>query len=201
MRKALTIGELLITMTVIGVIAVLVLPSLIKDYHSKIYTTKLKKVYETLTDAMDRACIDNNVTYFNQTSYVAGGADNFNAQMKFIKKYFRLYHRGNTGSFAGSYRTINGSDNNGSAAAITGTQAKLQGGEALALSCETTSLCTVIVDINASSGPNIGGRDLFIFKIDTTKNTIIDEGADCGSDNIGTGCLARIIQDNWTMKY
>ena len=43
MRKALTIGELLITMTVIGVIAALTLPSFMKDYHNKLFTTRLKE--------------------------------------------------------------------------------------------------------------------------------------------------------------
>ena len=33
MKKALTIGELLITMAIIGTIATLVLPGFLKDYH------------------------------------------------------------------------------------------------------------------------------------------------------------------------
>ena len=37
MKKALTIGELLITMAIIGTIATLVLPGFLKDYHKKLY--------------------------------------------------------------------------------------------------------------------------------------------------------------------
>ena len=48
MKKALTIGELLITMAIIGVIATLVLPGFMKDYHKKLYVTKFKKVIETI---------------------------------------------------------------------------------------------------------------------------------------------------------
>ena len=33
MRKGLTIGELLVTMAIIGVIAALVIPGFLKDYH------------------------------------------------------------------------------------------------------------------------------------------------------------------------
>ena len=69
MRKALTIGELLVTMTIIGVIAALVLPGFLKDYHKRIYTTKLKKTYEILDNAINQACTDNNVSYFYQTPY------------------------------------------------------------------------------------------------------------------------------------
>ena len=46
MRKALTVGELLITMAIIGVIAMLVLPGFLKDYHNRLYTTRLNKSYE-----------------------------------------------------------------------------------------------------------------------------------------------------------
>ena len=70
MRKALTIGELLITMAIIGVIAMLVLPGFLKDYHNRLYTTRLKKSYEQISDALERASIDSNVSYFGQTRYV-----------------------------------------------------------------------------------------------------------------------------------
>ncbi|HAS93252.1 MAG TPA: dolichyl-phosphate-mannose--protein mannosyltransferase, partial [Cyanobacteria bacterium UBA10660] len=45
MRKGLTISELLVAMAIIGVIAVLVIPGFLKDYHKKLYTTQLKKTY------------------------------------------------------------------------------------------------------------------------------------------------------------
>ena len=57
MRKALTVGELLITMAIIGVIAMLVLPGFLKDYHNRLYTTRLKKSYEQISDALERAVL------------------------------------------------------------------------------------------------------------------------------------------------
>ena len=89
MRKALTIGELLITMTVIGVIAALTLPSFMKDYHNKLFTTRLKKLMKLFQiRAMEQACIDNNVSYFNQTPYAKVGA--VDKQAEFLNKYFKL---------------------------------------------------------------------------------------------------------------
>ena len=64
MKKALTIGELLITMGIIGVIAMLTLPGFIQDYHKRVYTTKLKKSVEMIENAVNQACADNNVSYF-----------------------------------------------------------------------------------------------------------------------------------------
>ena len=44
MKKALTIGELLITMAIIGTIATLVLPGFLKGYHKKLYVTRLMRI-------------------------------------------------------------------------------------------------------------------------------------------------------------
>ena len=59
MKKALTIGELLVTMAIIGVIAVLVLPSFLKDYHNKLYVMRLKKVYEMVEIAINHTFFAN----------------------------------------------------------------------------------------------------------------------------------------------
>ena len=87
MKKALTIGELLITMAIIGTIATLVLPGFLKDYHKKIYVARLKKSVELIENAINQACIDNNVSYFYQTPYAASN-DKTSAQA-FIDKYFK----------------------------------------------------------------------------------------------------------------
>lgn len=203
MRKALTVGELLVTMAIIGVIAMLVLPSFLKDYHNKLYTVRLKKVYEMFTDAMERACTDNNVSYFNQTAYAK--PNDAAGQQKFIETYFKVSKKNGDAAFANSYRKLNATNNDGASISslITGGKSKLQGGESISLICKSATECIVMVDINSTDGPNIGGRDLFRFRIDTSKNIVMSHSdpAECGTDIYGHGCLNRIIQDNWTMKY
>lgn len=203
MRKALTVGELLVTMAIIGVIAMLVLPGFLKDYHNKLYVVRLKKVYEMLTDAMERACTDNNVSYFNQTAYAK--PNNAAAQKNFLETYFKVTKKNGNAAFASTYRKISATDNEGTSIAsyILGGKTKLQGGESISLHCESSTECIVLVDINSTDGPNIGGRDLFRFRIDTSKNTVMSHSGpeSCGTDNVGHGCLNRIIQDNWTIKY
>lgn len=205
MRKALTIGELLITMTIIGVIAILVIPGFLKDYHHKVYTTKLKKAYGLLSNAMEQACIDNNVSYFNQTPYSKGGA--IDKQQEFLDNYFKVSQKNAGSAFADTYRTITGVNNEGASITtyLNGTaKSKLQGGEALALFCETTvDECVVMIDINGKDGPNIGGRDLFRFRLDTKKNIVMSHSSvnECGTDQYGHGCLNRLLKDNWIMKY
>ena len=187
MRKAFTVAELLLTMTIIGIIAILVLPSFLKDYHKKIYTTRLKKTYEVLFSAMEQACIDNNVSYFYQTPYSKPNASD--KQAEFMNKYFKEMENASssgTSLFADKYKVL-----------------RLKGGEAISLSCQTADSCTVIVDINSTEAPNVGGRDLFKFNLDTANNKVssTDDYNKCGTDVYGTGCFSRIIRDNWVMNY
>jgi len=222
MKKALTLGELLITIGIIGVIAILVLPGFLKDYHNKLYVTKLKKVYEMLDVAINQACIDNNVSYFSQTPYVMEGTNPSSGksyQQDFIDNYFKAMTNQPGNPFSEKYGYINGStttpienifDDNSAGA-------KLAGGEAIALLCGSGKLCYFYVDVNSKDAPNIGGRDMFIMKIDSTKNRIYDfpskfcagdtennslnDLMDAATGKIGTGCLTRIIEDNWEMRY
>lgn len=206
MRKALTIGELLITMTVIGVIAALVLPSFLKDYHNKLFTTRLKKTYETITSAMEQACIDSNVSSFNQTPYAKVGATE--KQAEFLNKYFKLSGSAVTSGdrpFAKTYRKM-GSNTGESLSLPASAYARLKSGEAIDLMCETLTECIVTVDLNSTDGPNVGGRDMFRFRIDTADKKIIShvDSSRCNNENkdiYGHGCLNKIIEDNWVMKY
>ena len=51
-RKAFTLAEVLITMTIIGVIAALTIPTLIKKYDEAATVSKVKKMYTTIANAV-----------------------------------------------------------------------------------------------------------------------------------------------------
>lgn len=214
MRKALTVGELLVTMAIIGVIAALVLPGFMKDYHNKIYTARLKKAYEIIGVAVNQACMDSNVSYFSHTPYVnqAKSPDNKLYQQEFLDKYFKKTN--NTGTpFADEYRDF--SSNTTTSIVLDATKdgsAKLAGGEAIAFTCDPASTdCEFRVDVNGPDGPNISGRDLFTIRLTKRTNRIYDLSAsNCGgtdaNGNIqyvrgGVGCMTRIMEANWEMKY
>lgn len=201
MRKALTVGELLVAMTIIGVIAMLVLPSFLKDYHKKLYTARIKKVYEMVSEAVERACVDSNVSYFQQTTYSQSNKD---AQQAFLNKYFKRASSNTAFPFAAQYGSIQGTETEAPDVKENTANAKLAGGEALAILCEhDKAQCTVYVDINSLEGPNIGGRDFFQFKIDSNSNTIISKSTSgkCSSDPSGEACLDLLIKNNWIMEY
>ncbi len=55
---AFTLVEVLIVIGIIGMIADLALPNLIKDFEKQQTISRLKKVYSTLNQAVDRAKAD-----------------------------------------------------------------------------------------------------------------------------------------------
>ena len=70
----------------------------------------------------------------------------------------------------------------------------------------------VRVDINSTDGPNMLGRDFFTIAINTHTNKLgeiynskgesfLPEDCTSGKNAYGHGCLERIIEDNWEMKY
>ncbi len=63
MKKSLkfgfTLAEILITLAIIGVVAALTLPTLVQNYKKKEYSTKLKKFYSTMQQAIQLSEIDN----------------------------------------------------------------------------------------------------------------------------------------------
>lgn len=209
MKKALTIGELLVTMAIIGVIAVLVLPSFLKDYHNKLYVTRLKKVYEMVEIAINQACMDNNVSYFYQTPYgqYASGGKN---QQDFIEKYFKTANNEKVNPFSDDYKHLNGSAAKSPSGLLNSGWAKLQGGEAIHFFCQWETRCVVRVDINSTDGPNIMGKDFFTIAIDTHTNKLGGvynsagekyDSNNCLTADYAYGCLEKIIEDNWEIKY
>ena len=198
-KKGLTAGELLVTMTIIGVIAVLVIPGLVNNYHKNLYSSKIKKVYGTFMSAMERACSDNNVTYFNQTPSVKVD-DTASAQKNFLETYFNLNDDA-TDYFAASYTSLDTAADD-SEISVSPAKIRLSGGEAISFKCIEAEKCNVIIDINSIDKPNVAGRDLFSFSIYTTTNSvIIDDKSKCLTSKTGVGCIEKLLDKNWTMDY
>lgn len=214
MKKALTIGELLVTIAIIGIIATLVLPGFMQDYNRKIYVTHLKKMIEMIEAAVTQACTDNNVSYFYQTPYATTDGD---LQKEFIEKYFKTMGSNNISQTYGAINT-----DSSKAETFTNT---LAGGEYLIMRCNNDKTdCVFTMDINGKNAPNIGGRDAFVITLSTKDNKLYGANPEkCGGNlrsateseedyknrmktsttysTNGAGCYEHIVRDNWEMKY
>ena len=61
-RKSFTLAEVLVTLAVIGVIAALTIPGLLKDYQIKQNRVAFKKIYSDLASATKMIMLDNERT-------------------------------------------------------------------------------------------------------------------------------------------
>ncbi len=58
-KAAFTLAEVLITLGIIGIVAAMTIPTLISNYKSKEYSTRLKKFYSTMSQAVQLSTVEN----------------------------------------------------------------------------------------------------------------------------------------------
>lgn len=226
MRKFLngfTLAEVLITMGVIGIVASMTLPSVIKHYQKQRTVSQLKKAYTVMAQALKMSTIDNGdlsnwdvSNYPNSKDYVE----------KFFKPYLKTIKTCNTPSECG-YKGPNANRDiwacynskgtvtcysrwypNGTTALVLPDgvhvifQTKDSYGNAI-----TSPSRGISVDINGSKGPNAYGKDYFGFIINNkgllpAGNALSEQDlkSNCSKDGMKTLCTAKIVKDGWKIS-
>ena len=228
MKKGFTLSEVLITLGIVGVVAVLAIPGVMRNYQNRLYTAQLQKTYAQISDAIQSIMNDEQTDDFYETT--AGSSTACNAVTGvciqgvgyFLTKYFKNI-KTNCRDAAepciskqtGFYRTMAGTNISrptGEYYVQTVTGATIGG------SYNPSNNCTsLLVDVNGLSLPNIAGRD--IFAIDIRKNgTLADYASGCNINSAGAaasncganktsayeaaaGCLNNVIESGWKMEY
>lgn len=101
MKKAFTLAEVLITLSIIGVISLITIPAININITKTRYETSLKKFYQTANVATQKFLVDKGVRYLSSTglfsSINANAAVDFSENVinpkvgpEFIQKYFRV---------------------------------------------------------------------------------------------------------------
>lgn len=214
-KKAFTLAETLITLTIIGIIAVLTVPTVVSKYNKKIYVAALQTTYNQISNSAAQALID-----YRTRSLADSDLVTTDGVGEFLKKYFNVAKDCGVASdnssecLASSYRNFNKS-------AYT---PKVKGRYCVTLNtgvsvcmdvmhtdgADSHGYADVIVDINGKDKPNINGRDLFGFELYTDGK--VSEGYNeqthihfcaSGEDDKGyaAGCLSKIMDDGWKMDY
>ena len=224
-------AEVLITLGIIGIIAAMTLPQLIKNYKQHEIEVRLQKSYSMISQAFLSAQakhgeINDWPEWDNAeqilTNYIV-------PEFTFVKNYKTEGKYGNNicfekGYFSGSsdehklqYGWLNGTHI--SNPFYTGVTASIQlpDGSCLALNPNETPNTLemhnrlIAIDLNGSSkSPNRAGYDLFFFSVD--KNTIkptcinqtkeyIERNCDKNIAVSGFCCAAKIATDGWKIKY
>ena len=219
-KCAFTLAEVLITLGVIGIVAAMTLPSLIKKQEKLILVNKLKKTYTVLNQQFMRAQLDNG-------DYDTWAKGEKIVVETYFNTYFKPYFNNATickNARACGYKTIYPWKNiNGSQLvwALVSDSTRvcfmLNDGTFIFLPRNTTGSAGqpvyvnyMYVDINGFKNPNIVGHDVFIFQLVDKKGLIPycsdksenDINADCTKNSSGNVncCTAKIISDGWEIK-
>ena len=226
-KSAFTLAEVLITLSIIGVIAAITIPSLLQSTQKQELVAGLKKAYATLSQAYTLVSYDydGDITTLFPDSSAAASA---NAMNVFAKKLNVIK---NCGSGMGCWYTtetrwINGTlDTNNTDLSLNNYYGKaiLADGSMIYLNshpykCENdygdrplSNVCgNFAIDINGPKKPNTLGRDVFFFWI--TKNGIYPAGSyndsytcdptypDPDTPDQSWGCAAKVLQEG-AMNY
>lgn len=190
-KKAFTLAEILITLTIVGIVAALTIPSFITNMQNNRWKSAYKKNYALLSQATMQISNDNGGTMVNAFEAIPFDGwsdqdkvpDTYAKYMTIIKKCRAWESKGNC--FPQSWSYLNGetadNDHGLAAAAFLGMNsgfsgALLNNGASLGFaysgaSCGDNSwvlgnVCGyIMVDVNGFATPNVWGKDIYGFFI------------------------------------
>ena len=224
---AFTLAEVLVTLGIIGVVSAMTVPTLMQNYQRQSYVTQLHKVYNEMSQGFQQMMTDRNALNLKET----GLLNTTEQATETFKNYFKVVQDcGNNFSpcFASEYRSTTGSSIKPAEANWWSSSFVLADGAAIGLhglidySAGNVSYPYgyMYVDINGAKGPNIVGRDFFLFYYfnDGTLDDVVTPECktagicsstlevqrvnySCVGQTWPAGCFGRILNDNWQMTY
>ncbi len=215
LNKAFTLAEVLITLAIIGIVAALTIPAVVKNYQKQQVVVQLKKAYSTLNQAYNNSQAENGSYDTWDKGFDIGTDEYFR---RYWEPYFKIGKVCSTGASCGyknnsPWVTLKGADSTYSVntnilgksfISTDGVLFRIR----VANSSGATEASNIIVDLNNSKGPNMVGKDTFFFE--RTPKGILpyaysssksDINTYCSRENqSGMHCAAKIMHDGWEIK-
>jgi len=181
-KKAFTLAEILITLGIIGIVAVLSMSALIAKYKEKETVVKLKKVYSVLDNGFNQMIFDEGTV----NSWSDDHGERQARLWELFPKYFNVAKTCNKNNqcMPSSYKSLRPDTQYANNISASIKQYVLNDGTALSIAYNAGSsiACTenkaytktiyggysvfcgrLLVDINGRKGPNTAGKDVFYF--------------------------------------
>lgn len=214
-QKGFTLAEVLITLGIIGVVAALTIPNLIKNYQKEQYVTQVKKVYTTIEQAIKLSEVENGS--YNTWQYGTvnqNGTEAVNFANTYLIPYMSVAK--NCGTATGCWVHPKKFDGTNTSYADSSLYSKfiLNDGTTIHVATFTTGV-SIHFDINGLKGPNIYGHDILIYSIRpneqlgiapyktfTRAQIIANQGSvGCNKTCVqADACLMLLLIDNWQIK-
>lgn len=172
--NAYTLAEVLIALGVIGVVAAMTMPAIIKHYQKQVTVTRLKKAYSELYQAVNMSVNEN--TEVENWDYSLTGEEFF---LKYLKPYLKAEQIKND-----KKETSNSTVSN-TYLLSNGTTLKIY----LITFANERQAAQIRLDINGAQKPNVLGRDKFIYYIFAQKKSFYNFGIGDVAKNIPVGGL------------
>lgn len=199
-----TLAEVLITLSIIGIIGALTIPGIVKDYQETQFKNAFKKKYADFEQAIKLLIIEHG----GSLQGVFKGHNENSKYCNYLKCVKKGGARGTCFHAGGVDKYLNGNP----AVRYMGTGAILNDGTLVGFwqqdfnhgVCSNwygvSNVCLVIfVDVNGWKGPNTWGKDIFSFYVQP--EGIIPSGVQGGTGesnnctNYGFGCVARVLRN------
>lgn len=220
-KHGFTLAEILITCVIIGVLAVMTVPSIIDNWHKTFYLSAFKKKYREFTEIVKISTIENGKTSLWDFSLDID---------EFVSKYFADYldleecddcwaslPKGlffESPAYAVELNYINpkapSSEPSISFSVKDGAVIGFSTPTPLCStsgSCATYNIVYIYIDTNGTKKPNTYGFDRFIMYVSTDGLSVYGEGESdltsnstygCSSSGNKMYCGAYILENNWT---
>ncbi|MFH0702139.1 MAG: type II secretion system protein [bacterium] len=204
-RKGFTLAEVLITLTLVGIVAAVTMVTLIPNIQNAQYKTEFKDVYSVLTQVTSQIAADNGNSLKNVFTDNNDLRNKYKEYLNFIKSCDSGQTNGNCWHNNGSLKYLNGSPittwgnpagiilNNGSLLRLT-----IESSNCTALSGTLQYCGFIYFDVNGFKGPNTLGKDMYGIWIQEngikpmgTKGDGLDSS--CISLGGGQGCAAKVL--------
>ena len=216
MKKGFTLTELLMALTIVGVLAVLTVPILINNFQNRLFATQIKNFSAEIEQFAQDQLITHKTRDLMDTDFGEPSKLLTDGHFSIVKictaenSLTDCWKIAATGKDKVTYKKLNGN----SVGLDAGLTMILKNGVMFCYGTMDNNL-RIIVDVNGNDKPNITGRDLFAFYL-TPKGHVVDydyilnSGSDintkisnCRTEKTHSPqwCYSALISNNWKMDY
>jgi len=169
-KAAFTLTEVLVALSIVGIIAALVLPAVITNYQNKSFNQAFQRETQTLQSTIEGLPVsENKANFFDTMMYKATmetdettGAANYDDSSKaFMQKYLKVskFCGTNTDCFAEKYYEYTDGDKKVYTPDFKGACAKLKNGMSICLTPQVgIPSIESVTDLNCVKEPNVAGN-------------------------------------------
>ena len=207
--KAFTLAEVLIALTVIGVIAAITVPALIQRTQKQEYVSALQKAYSTLSQAANMIIAENGSPKCNDGGWACSNREVYDLFKKYLNNTKECREVKGGCVPQGSYKFLGSSyiwldaDNYPVFVMSDGIQVMFEGADkncSFSRDSDNSVCAYLAVDINGAKQPNRVGRD--VFRLVVKETGLYPNG--CPSENCpnawGLDCACKVIREG-AMNY